>query len=62
MFPKELYKKRYMALKNKKDNQVEGDEDEEQEQDVIKEFFNMHFTRKMDDPEVMFIEKIDFLV
>lgn len=33
-----------------------------QEEDEIKEFFNMHITSKLDVPDVLFIEEMEFLV
>ena len=56
MYPKELINKRDKALEKKKKHPAETVEVE------IKEFFNMHFTTKLDVTEVLFIEEIDFLV
>jgi len=58
MFPKELFMKRDKALQSKKASQPSSEEASLE----IKEFFNMHITTRLDDPEVLFFEEIDFLV
>ena len=43
MFPKELFMKRDKQLQKKKEPSID-------ELSEIKEFFNMHFTTRLDDP------------
>jgi hypothetical protein len=56
MFPKELVKKRDQVLEKRKKQPAERENVE------IKEFFNAHFTTRMEEKEVYFFEEVAFLV
>lgn len=56
MFPKELVKKRDKALEKRKKQPTENESLE------VKEFFNVHFTTRLEETQVLFIEEIEFLV